>query len=181
MCSSGDDVLTRNETHLTGLGKTQNAFGIVFTNRYYLATAAISALVLWFVFNVLDGLILLSPVLTFFLPIPDDAAVGFLLSIVTAILAGLVISMNIFLIKAGSKIGKASLFSGSGLGMISSLCVSCSSVGFYLASTFGIAGVAASSFLSTYQIPLRLLAIGVLIIALITAQRKIGKACKIST
>jgi hypothetical protein len=79
------------------------------------------------------------------------------------------------------KVGKASFFSGPTLGMVSSMCVSCSSIGFYLASTFGLAGVAASSFLSNYQMPFRIVAIALLVVALVAAQRKIGKTCRIST
>ena len=154
---------------------------MVFAKKFYLVVAAGSALVLWTVFNILDGLILLSPVLTFYLPIPDDAMPGFVLSIVTAILAGVIVAMNVFLFKSGSKMAKASMLSGSTLGTISSVCASCSSIGFYLASTFGFAGVAASSFLSTYQLPLRFVAIGILVVALISAQWRIQKTCKIPT
>jgi hypothetical protein len=160
---------------------TQNVFAFVFSKRSYAAIAVASAFGLWFIFNVLDGLILVAPTLAFYYPIPDDAIWGFVLSGVTAILAGVVLSLNIFLFNAGSKVGKASLFSGPTLGMVSSMCVSCSSIGFYLASTFGLAGVAASSFLSNYQMPLRIIAIGLLVVALFAAQQKITKTCKIPT
>ena len=158
-----------------------DAFRIVFSRVPFIVVAAGSAVALWTIFNILDGLILLSPVFTFYLPIPEDAIVGFGLSIVTASLAGSVISMNLFLFLAGARIGKTSFLSGSTLGTLSSVCASCSSLGFYLASTFGVAGVAASSFLSTYQTPLRIIAIAILAVALFTAQRKIAKACSIST
>ena len=166
---------------LTTTGTAPNAFTIVFSQKLYAAIAVSSAVLLWTAFNILDGLILLSPVLTFYLPIPEDAQFGFVLSIVTATLAGIVISMNVFLFKAGLKIGKASFLSGSTLGTVSSMCASCSSVGFYAASTFGVAGVAASSFLSNYQTPLRIAAIAILVVACFTAQRRIGKACRITT
>jgi hypothetical protein len=165
---------------LTTSSATLSVFRLVFSSWLYTAIAASSAVILWTTFNVLDGLILLTPVLTFYLPIPEDAQVGFLLSIMTAALAGVVISMNFFLFKAGLKVGKTSFLSGSTLGTISSICASCSSVGFYLASTFGIAGVAASSFLSNYQTPLRIAAIIILVFACITAHRKIGRACRIT-
>jgi hypothetical protein len=163
------------------LVRSPSVFAFVFSKRSYFVIASASAIGLWFIFNVLDGLILVSPGLTFYYPIPEDAIAGLVLSSITAALAGLVISLNIFLLKAGSRVGKVSFFSGPGLGMISSMCVSCSSVGFYLASTFGLAGVAASSFLSNYQTLFRIVAIGLLLVALFAAWRKIGRTCKIST
>jgi hypothetical protein len=166
---------------LTDSAKELSALEFLFTSKSYLAIAASSAVLLWILFDVLDGLILLSPVLTFYFPLPDDAVFGFLLSIVTSILGGLVISINVRLIKSGFRKGTASMISGSTLGTVSSICAGCSSVGFYLATTFGIAGVAASSFLSTYHIPLRFIAIGILVLAFVTAQRKIGKSCDIPT
>lgn len=141
----------------------------------------IAAAVLWVIFNISDGLVILSPALTFYWPVPEDAFPGFVLSIITSILGGVVISSNVFLFNAGMKIGKASFLSGYALGTISSMCASCSSIGFYLASTFGVAGIAASSFLSIYQTPMRLAAIAILVIALIAALRRIGIACRIST
>ncbi len=165
---------------MTFFTPTSRALGIVFTQKLYVAIAAISSLVLWTIFNILDGLILIFPIVTFFYPIPDDAVLGFFLSVVTSLVTGIVISMNVFLLNAGQKIGKASFLSGSTLGTISSMCASCSSIGFYAASTFGVAGVAASSFLSNYQTPIRIVAIAILIFAFIAAQKRIGVACKLS-
>ena len=180
MCTSAEYQLRLRGSRLTTSSATSSVFRLVFSSWLYSAVAAASAVILWTVFNILDGLILLSPVLTFYLPIPDDAQIGFILSIITATLAGVVISMNLFLFRAGLKVGKTSFLSGSTLGTISSICAGCSSVGFYLASTFGLAGVAASSFLSNYQTPLRIAAIAILIFACIAAQRKIGKACRVT-
>jgi len=171
----------RNGIDLTGKAYSASVFKLVFAKRFNIAVAAGSAFALWAVFNILDGLILLSPVLTFYLPIPEDALPGFVLSVVTAVLAGVIITMNIFLFNSGSHMAKASMLSGSSLGTISSVCASCSSIGFYLASTFGFAGVAASSFMSTYQLPLRIAAVGILVFALVSAQRRIQKTCKMPT
>ena len=71
--------------------------------------------------------------------------------------------MNIYLIKnLNLKIGK-SLISGSFLGIVTSTCVSCSSIWFIIISTFGGAGRVATVFLTNYQIPLRLFSIGIMI------------------
>jgi hypothetical protein len=150
---------------------------MVFSSRPYVALAAAVAVAFWVIFNVLDGLILLSP-LNFYYPVPADAVPGFVLSHVTAALVGIVVSMNVYLFKnLRIKGGRSSFLSGSTLGTVSSMCAGCSSVGFYLAATFGTAGVAASTFLSNYQLPLRLLAIGLLVWAYYSAHRRITKSC----
>jgi hypothetical protein len=50
--------------------------------------------------------------------------------------------------------------------VLSSTCASCSSLGFLLISTFGGLGVTASTFLTNYQMPLRVISILLLIWAL---------------
>jgi hypothetical protein len=50
-------------------------------------------------------------------------------------------------------------------------------LGFLLISTFGGLGIVASNFLSIYQIPLRLVSIGILIWALYSMHKKITKSC----
>jgi hypothetical protein len=150
---------------------------IVFSNKPYTALAAAVSVAFWTIFNILDGLILLSP-LDFYYPIPADAVPGFVLSHITAALVGIVVSMNVYLFRnLSAKGNKAPFLSGSTLGTVSSVCAGCSSVGFYLAATFGTAGVAASTFLSNYQLPLRLLAIGLLVWAYYSAHRRIAKSC----
>lgn len=153
------------------------AFRMVFSSKAYVALAVAVTVVFWLIFNILDGILLLSPP-AFYYPIPDDALSGFALSHITAALVGIVVSMNVYLFR-GVKIGGArtSFLSGSTLGTVSSMCAGCSSVGFYLAATFGTAGVAASTFLSNYQLPLRLLAIGLLIWAYYSAHSRITKSC----
>jgi hypothetical protein len=150
---------------------------MVFSSKSYAALAAAVAVAFWIIFNVLDGLLLLSP-LNFYYPIPVDAVPGFVLSHVTAALVGIVVSMNAYLFRnMAVKGSRSSFLSGSALGTVSSMCAGCSSVGFYLAATFGTAGVAASTFLSNYQLPLRLLAIGLLVWACYSTHKRIAKSC----
>jgi len=88
--------------------------------------------------------------------------------------------MNVYAIRHSKlKIGIASFFSGSSVSVLSSTCASCSSLGFLLVSTLGGAGVAASSFLSNYQTPLRVLSIAFLIWALLSISNKLTKGCTI--
>ncbi|HYZ49310.1 MAG TPA: hypothetical protein VE593_00375, partial [Nitrososphaeraceae archaeon] len=111
--------------------------------------------------------------------LPDDALLGFILSTITAILMGVVVSMNVYIVKHSGnlKVTISSLFSGSTLSMISSTCASCSSIGFLLVSTFGGIGVTASTFLSNYQIPLRIISIALLVWALYSAIGKLTRSC----
>ncbi|HEY7733563.1 MAG TPA: hypothetical protein VIB07_02100 [Nitrososphaera sp.] len=166
---------------MTALANSTLAIRLVFSNRMYSCVAIAVGVALWIIFNALDGLLFFLPGLAFYYPLPEDAVPGFFFSIATAALAGIVVSMNIFIVRSRLKPEKSSLLSGSTLGTISSMCASCSSVGFYLAATFGAAGVAASSFLANYQLPLRLAAIALLILAYYAANKKIAGSCKIIT
>jgi hypothetical protein len=148
---------------------------IVFSNSAYIILAGAIAIGFWILFSVFDQLLFFLPVLVFYLP--HDAITGFILSNITAVIMGIVISMNVYMLKHSKlKISK-SLFSGSTIGILSSTCASCSSLGFLLISTFGGLGIVALNFLSIYQIPLRLVSIGILIWALYSMHKKITKSC----
>lgn len=150
---------------------------MVFSNRFYVAIAVVVAVMFWIIFNVFDGLLFFSPIVTFYYPLPEDAVPGFILSNITAALVGIVVAMNVYVFRNYKVKFGTSLFSGSTLGTISSMCASCSSVGFFLVTMFGSAGVAASSFISNYQWPLRVIAIGLLIWAYYSAHRRITASC----
>ena len=124
----------------------------------------------WVFFSIFDQLLFFSPILAFY--IPKDAVVNFVISSVTAGLLGMVVSMNIYALrqqhrqstsissqKKNKKIGAAAssslLFSGSSLGVLSTVCVSCSSsVGFVLLSIFGSGlGIACQHFCPIMRCP----------------------------
>jgi hypothetical protein len=147
----------------------------VFSNKVYLSIAAAIAITFWIFLNTFDQILFFSPVVTFYLP--TYATFGFILSDIISALVGIVISMSIYALKhTKSKIG-ASFFSGPALGVVSGACVSCSPLAFVLASVFGTAGVATSAFLTNYQIPLRLVSIGLLIWAYYSVNRKLAGTC----
>jgi hypothetical protein len=150
---------------------------LVFSRWPYLVLGGAVTTIFWIVFNVFDQLLFFSPVVTFYLP--GDAVGGFILSNVTAILVGAVVSMNLYVIRhsKGLKTGIMSLFSGSSLSVLSSTCASCSSLGFLLISTFGGLGVTASTYLTNYQMPLRVVSILVLIWAYYSISRKLTRSC----
>ncbi len=156
------------------------AFKVVYGSNpiLYIGLTILVFTVFWIFFNVFDELLYFSPILYFYLP--NDAIVGFVLSTFSALLLGVVVSMNIYLLRNSSIRLDKSLISSSFLTIFSSTCASCSSIGFVIISTFGSAGVIATAFLTNYQIPLRSLAIGILILALYTVYRRTTNSCSLN-
>jgi hypothetical protein len=151
---------------------------MVFTRPIYLAIAAGVTTVFWILFNMLDELLFFDPVFVFYLP--GDAVFSFMFTNITAPLLGAVVAMNIYVFRNSKiKLSRASLFSGSSISVVSSACANCSSLGFFLVSTFGSAGLLASTIMSNYQIPLRLLSVGVLLWALYVISSRLTSSCMI--
>jgi hypothetical protein len=150
------------------------SFKMVFQNRLYIAIAAAVFTIFWIAFNVFDQLLFFSPVVTFYLP--DDAMPGFILTNLISMLMGILVAMNIFAIRNSKLKLDKSLFSGSILGIVSSTCASCSSIGFVI-SAFGGFGILATDFLTNYQTHLRIVSIAILLWASYTAHNKITKPC----
>lgn len=155
------------------------SFRIVFSKLLYILIAIAIAVGFWILLNTFDKLLFFSPVWTFYLP--EDAISGFILTNISSILLGILISMNIYVIKdAKLKISnKSSLLSGTTLGILSSTCASCSSVGFAIISTLGGTGIAIFNFLEVYAIPLRIVSILILVYALYLIHNKLTKSCVI--
>ena len=151
------------------------SFRIVFSNPLYLITSAIVTILFWIILNIAGELLFFSPIWVFYLP--DDAIFGFILTNITAVLIGIVLSMNIYIIRNSKLKLSRSLFSGTSIGLISSTCASCSSIGFALVSTFGGIGILISNFFSVYEIPLRIISIAILVYAIYSAHDRITKSC----
>jgi hypothetical protein len=151
------------------------AFKMVFLNRLYIAIASAVFVTFWVIFNVFDQLLFFSPVWSFYLP--DDAITGFVLTNITSVLMGILVAMNVYVIRNSKIKLDRSLFSGSILGIISSACASCSSIGFLIISTLGGVGIFATDFLTNYQIPLRIVSIAILLWALYSVSNKIMRPC----
>lgn len=149
----------------------------VFSNKTYVAIMIAVSALFWFILNVFDQTLFLSPVLIFYLP--SYAILGFAISNITAVLLGMVIAINIHILRNMKSGPSVSFFSGPVIGIVPSACASCTSLGFFLVSFFGIAGVATSTFLTNYGIPLRLVAIGILAFAYYSASRKLATSCTI--
>ena len=148
---------------------------MVFSNKIYVLIAAAIAAIFWIMFNAFDQLLFFSPVLIFYMR--DGALPSFALSTVSSALIGIVVSMNIYAVRHAISKSLGSLFSGSSVGVATSVCASCSSLAFFLATSLGTAGLAISTFLSNYQIHLRLLSAIILIWAYYSVQKKLTASC----
>ena len=153
----------------------QSSFRIVFSNPIYPIISLLVATFFWIILNVAGELLFFSPIWVFYLP--DDAVFDFILTNITAVLVGIVVSMNIYIIRNSKLKLSRSLFSGASIGLISSTCASCSSIGFALISTFGGIGILISNFFSVYEIPLRIISIAILVYAIYSLQNRITKSC----
>jgi hypothetical protein len=112
-------------TALTSLKTTiPLVFGMVFSNRLYIAIAAAVFTTFWIIFNVFDQLLFFSPIVTFYLP--DDAITGFVLTNITSVLMGILVAMNVYAIRNSKLRLDKSMVSGSILSIASSACASCS-------------------------------------------------------
>ena len=110
--------------------------------------------------------------------IQQGSEIGFVLIVILSVLSGLVIPMNIYKInilkKSKGKIG-GSLF-GSFIGSIAGAC-SCGPVGFVAISTFGSVGATAFSFLTNFELPIRIGAIMLLVFTYYTTIKSIKTEC----
>ena len=154
------------------------ALKIVFSNHIYIAISAVVFVSFWIIFNLFEQTLFFIPVITFYLP--DDAIIGFILNNITSALVGILIAVDAYIFRnLNNKLDKLTL-SGPILGIATSTCASCSSIGFLVISTFGAFGIVITDFLTNYQVPLRIFSIIIIVLALYTAFGKITKVCNLS-
>lgn len=111
--------------------------------------------------------------------LPRGTELGFLLIVIISALAALVLPMNVFRISVlkGSTQKMGGGVIGSFVGAAAGAC-SCGPIGFAVISTFGSVGATATAFLTNYEIPLRIIAIGVLVITYFTTVKSLKTECK---
>lgn len=157
----------------------------VFINRKYVILAVSITIFFWIILNYLEQLIFFYPYFVFYYPIPLDALPGFIVSNITALLLGLVLSLNVYILRTTSlkirvsrdplyKNSKKnhrlslfySLFSGSSISIFSSACSSCTSLlSSLLLPVIGVTGGATViSILDTYHMHMRIISLFILVI-----------------
>jgi len=152
---------------------------LVFSNYRYIILATAIFVGMLIPLSIISEFIFLEPyVITY---IPSDQALSFFLIVVLSALAGLVLSMNVYRINAFRNSPKKKMgggIFGSIIGAAAGAC-SCGPIGFAVISTFGAAGGVATAFLSNYEIPIRLAAIGILALTYYTTTKSLAVECKI--
>lgn len=105
---------------------------------------------------------------------------SFSLIVILSILSAIAVSMNIFrvkLIKETKKISSSVI--GTIIGASAGAC-SCGPIAFSIITTFGTAGSIASSFLTVYEIPIRLTSIIILGVVIFVTAKSLSRECKIN-
>jgi hypothetical protein len=153
-------------------------FKVIFSNFKFLALSVI-------IFSSMMVLLLFISEFIFFEPyfvthIPSGSELGFILIITLSALSALVIPMNLFRIinlKNAKQKMSGSIF-GSIVGSAAGAC-SCGPIGFAVISTFGSVGATATAFLTNYEIPIRVIAIAILVITYFTTIKSLKTECKV--
>ena len=153
-------------------------FKVIFSNFKFLALSVI-------IFSSMMILLLFISEFIFFEPyfvthIPSGSELGFILIIILSVLSALVIPMNLFRItnlKNSKQKMSGSIF-GSIIGSAAGAC-SCGPIGFAVISTFGSVGATTTAFLTNYEIPIRVVAIAILVITYFTTIKSLKTECKV--
>ncbi|HEY8110954.1 MAG: hypothetical protein ACHQW9_02665 [Nitrososphaerales archaeon] len=156
-----------------------SSIGLVFSNYSYVSLAVAIFVGLLMFLSLLSEYVFFTPYFVFY--VPYDRLIGFILILIVSFLSGLVIPMNVYRIKTlqnkPKRIGGS--FIGSIIGASAGAC-SCGPVGFAIISTFGTIGGVATSLLTTYEIPLRILSTAILLYVYYTTTKSLSINCKIS-
>ena len=156
----------------------ENSFKLVFSHYRYSIISILIAFGLFFSLSIVSEYLFIEPYVVF--AVYPDTAFNFSLIVVISILAGMVVGMNIFRVRLVKKVTKiGSSITGTVIGASAGAC-SCGPIGFSIITTFGTTGSIASSFLTNYEIPLRLISIAILVLVLWTTLKSISRECKIT-
>ena len=153
---------------------------LVYSNPKYFLLASGIFILMTIGLLILSEYIFLEPYVVAHLP--SGSELGFILIVVLSALSALVIPMNIFRINilksSKQKMGGGIL--GSIIGTAAGAC-SCGPIGFAVISTFGSVGATATAFLTNYEIPIRIIAIAILIVTYFTTIKSLKVECNLNS
>ena len=151
---------------------------IIFSNQIYLLLAASIFVAMLVSLCIVSEFLFIAPFVVFY--VPHEAILSFSLIVVVSALSGLVICMSIYRMRLiCTSLGKGSSgFLGALIGASAGAC-SCGSIGFAIVSSFGAYGAIATAFLTNYEIPLRIISIGILIFTYYLTVKGLASECKI--
>ena len=150
----------------------------MFSSYPYVLVAGIIFVCMFIPLSILSEFLFIEPL--FVIHVIEDRAFSFTLLVAISFMSAVVIPMNIYRIrtlqKSATKIGGSLL--GSIIGASAGIC-SCGPIGFSIISTFGAVAATATAFLTNYEIPLRLVSLGLLCLVYYTTTKSISIECKI--
>ena len=155
----------------------KNNFGTVYSNPSYILIAIGIFFLLFVPLIIISEFLFLEPFLVF--SIYPETTLSFSLIVILSLFSSIAVSMNIYrvkLIKETKKMGSSII--GTIIGASAGAC-SCGPIAFSVITTFGTAGSIASSFLTLYEIPIRLASIGILIIVIFVTTKSLSHECKV--
>ena len=154
-----------------------NTFGIIYSNPSYILILIGIFFLLFIPLIIISEFLFVEPFLVF--SIYPETTLSFSLIVLLSLFSAFAVSMNIYrvkLIKETKKIGSSIV--GTIIGASAGAC-SCGPIAFSIITTFGTAGSIASSFLTVYEIPIRLTSIGILILVIFVTTKSLSRECKV--
>ena len=155
-----------------------NTFTIIYSNPSNILIAVGIFFLLFIPLITISEFLFFEPFVVFSLY--PETTLSFSLIVVLSFLSSLAVSMNIYrvkLIKETRKISSSII--GTIIGASAGAC-SCGPIAFSIITTFGTAGSIASSFLTIYEIPIRLTSIIILGIVIFVTTKSLSYECKMS-
>ena len=153
------------------------ALKLVFSNFRYLGLCVTIFFGLFLPLIVVTEFLFFEPYLLLY--VPEYAILNFVSIIVISLLTGIVISMSIYRIRflqASTKKLRSGIL-GSLIGAGAGAC--CGGIGVALISIFGAVGGAATTVLTNFEIPLRVISIGILVFTYFMIVRDLNRECKV--
>ncbi len=152
---------------------------LVYSNFKYVVLASTIFVLMLIGLLILSEYIFLEPYVVAHLP--SGSELGFVLIVILSALSALVIPMNIFRISVlkSSKQKMGGGIFGSIIGAAAGAC-SCGPSGFAVISTFGSVGATATAFLTNYEIPIRIIAIAILVVTYFTTVKSLKVECNLN-
>ena len=154
-----------------------NTFGIIYSNPSYILISIGICFLLFIPLIIISEFLFFEPFLVF--SIYPETTLSFSLIVTLSLFSAFAVSMNIYrvkLIKETKKIGSSII--GTIIGASAGAC-SCGPIAFSIITTFGTAGSIASSFLTVYEVPIRLTSIGILVIVIFVTTKSLSRECKV--
>ena len=156
-----------------------NTFGIIYSNPSYILISIGIFFLLFMPLIIISEFLFFEPFLVF--SIYPETTLSFSLIVTLSLFSAFAVSMNVYrvkLIKETKKIGSSIV--GTIIGASAGAC-SCGPIAFSIIATFGTSGSIASSFLTVYEIPIRLTSIGILVIVIFVTTKSLSRECKVKS